>query len=1323
MKTSNNTQQRLIKRAGALAALLCALHAPLLAQTWNSGAGTQDWFTGGNWSGGAVPAGAAAVIINSGADSGPVLTSGSALATTLNVGSGASATGMLVLSGNASLVGTGLAWSGTGANSSGYISLSGSAFWQALGLYMGAGNNGVGRLDMTDDAVVTFTAFPSLGRTSGGQGYITMSGNAIINYTNSFFIGDAANTFGSIVMSGHSQINGSGSGDMLIGRTPGSTGIITMTDWATIITTRSLMVGGTSSGTLIMSGNSNFIIPATGYVGNDPGSSGVMLVSGAATVTATTSFVVGNSGTGVLTLQDNATLRTPGFSIGSVATGNGTLIITGTKGATIASLDGASPITITGGAGAAVVVFDHTDSDYLFAGNLTGSLSVTQSGAGYTEFTGTNDYTGGTIVSGGTLAGNTDNLQGSITNNATVLFNQAAGVSGTFSGVMSGNGVLAKAGAGELDLGNGLTAFNGSLMISGGVLRLNDTIAAGLKSVRMAGGVYDGNWTATGADRLLAGSGTITGNVSLTNATLGVGGNPASMGALTIGGNLSVNNSTLAFGCGANNQSDSINLLGALTATGSNTIDVAPQSSGMNTYNLGNIGQLANATLTINGVAADNSTGSVRQSASLSANGNDLILTLNSDISRALAWTGAASAQWNATASNWNGSANTTQYCPGDTVLFDSAADSAHTDNRTISIDAGTRNVSDMLVSGNASYTFTGPGGISALANYAAIDSANPDSLVNPAGKLLKSGAGVLAFQNTGGNNFAGGIEIAGGAISFNRPDQLGTTNSAGGDAGILFSASGTLAASADNITITNKILINNGATATLDTQSNTVTYAGSFDPASAGAFVKRGDGTLAVTGTIAAQNMELAQGTLSLASTGAINAASGMIIDQNAILLGNGGAITTAGLSNRGAIKIGKAAGAAAHGAMTINGNYSGDGGTLSLDMAVNAARTAIDYDQLIIKGNATGSTPVSFQIAPDPDPLPSGVTLPKISTMIAVSGSTAPGAFTPSGDVEFGGFDYAWNPAASAWVMDTSGAAKAMVCVDAASILIGKASFDSLQQRLMFARSRDNDKPRKMEVWIGGMARDEKLQGSIYKDATANTSGAQAGVDWINMSRGRGFVFGLYCDYAKSDMDLSNSAASTSTDATGVGLYASYRLGIWYLDAMIRRAREHYDITPRIGSEFYTHGTSWGGSLASGVTLDLAHAWHIEPQAQLTFLKHRIDAAADNTGRLYQTNSALSLEGSASARLWRDFTYAQGARVLTPYARASWLYDFKSASTVTVSDAVFRNNLGGAVGMIDIGAQLALGRQWSINAAGALFTGAKTQGWAINGGVRYSW
>ena len=95
-----------------------------------------------------------------------------------------------------------------------------------------------------------------------------------------------------------------------------------------------------------------------------------------------------------------------------------------------------------------MLVFNQT-ADNIFAGVISGTGSVEKRGAGVLTLTGASNYAGGTLVSAGTLLGDTTSLQGDVTNDAALVFDQAA--DGTFAGTVRGR-ALKKRGAGALTL-------------------------------------------------------------------------------------------------------------------------------------------------------------------------------------------------------------------------------------------------------------------------------------------------------------------------------------------------------------------------------------------------------------------------------------------------------------------------------------------------------------------------------------------------------------------------------------------------------------------------------------------------------------------------------------------------------------------------------------------------------------------------------------------------------------------------------------------------------------------------------------------------------
>lgn len=206
------------------------------------------------------------------------------------------------------------------------------------------------------------------------------------------------------------------------------------------------------------------------------------------------------------------------------------------------------------GAGDGTLVFNHTDENYIFSTDITGTGEVLHL-SGTTTLTGENDYTGGTTISGGTLRGNTASLTGSILNNAALAFDQTS--DGTFSGVVSGTGTLEKAGAGILTF-TGENTYTGATTVSAGTLRAGNATGLASGAYTLSGGTLDLN----DFDLSVSGLSGVSGTVDLGSAELEVDQDGNSI----FGGIISGAGSLLKLGSGM------LTLTGGNTYTGLTTI-------------------------------------------------------------------------------------------------------------------------------------------------------------------------------------------------------------------------------------------------------------------------------------------------------------------------------------------------------------------------------------------------------------------------------------------------------------------------------------------------------------------------------------------------------------------------------------------------------------------------------------------------------------------------------------------------------------------------------------------------------------------------------
>jgi autotransporter-associated beta strand protein len=207
---------------------------------------------------------------------------------------------------------------------------------------------------------------------------------------------------------------------------------------------------------------------------------------------------------------------------------------------------------------------------------VTGGL-LAKLGTGALTLGGNNTYSGGTIVSAGTLIGTTASLQGAITNNAAVIFNQSS--SGSYANVMSGTGSLSKTNSGMVTLTRTNT-YSGATTVSQGTLLVDSTGSIASSSLATVnGGLLNVNGTA-GAVTVnrggsLGGSGSV-GALSLNSGgLLNPGNSPGTLTAATatILGGSTYNWQISALRGTAGSNWDLFNVNGLLNMTGVTSAD------------------------------------------------------------------------------------------------------------------------------------------------------------------------------------------------------------------------------------------------------------------------------------------------------------------------------------------------------------------------------------------------------------------------------------------------------------------------------------------------------------------------------------------------------------------------------------------------------------------------------------------------------------------------------------------------------------------------------------------------------------------------------
>ncbi len=393
------------------------------------------------------------------------------------------------------------------------ITVSGTgSTWRSFGSFFLGMDGGKGTANVSDGGTLSATSF-SIGRNLSSSGHVEVDGGTL---KTTFYVVIGENGAGSLTLSHGGVLTIQyidSSSKILLGRYAGSGGALNIGAAAG----EAAAAAGTTNAPVIQTGS------GTGKVVFNHTDTNYIL---GAAIQGSTS-IEHYAGTTILTGTNTHTGGTT-ISGGTLQIGNG-----GTSG----SLSG----DVTNNA---TLIFSRGDA-LTYAGVISGTGSLTKSGAGTLTLTGSNTHTGGTTVSAGTLqignGGTSGSLSGNITNNAGLLFNRSDAL--TYGGMISGTGSLTKSGAGTLTL-TGSNTHTGGTTVSAGTLQIGNGGASGSLSGNITNNAalifnrsdaltYAGDMSGTGA-LTKSGAGTLT----LTGANTHTGGTTVSAGRLVVNGSL-----------------------------------------------------------------------------------------------------------------------------------------------------------------------------------------------------------------------------------------------------------------------------------------------------------------------------------------------------------------------------------------------------------------------------------------------------------------------------------------------------------------------------------------------------------------------------------------------------------------------------------------------------------------------------------------------------------------------------------------------------------------------------------------------------------------
>ena len=539
----------------------------------------------------------------------------------------------------------------------------------------------------------------------------------------------------------------------------------------------------------------------------------------------------------------------------------------------------------------------------------------------------------------------------------------------------------------------------------------------------------------------------------------------------------------------------------------------------------------------------------------------------------------------------------------------------------------------------------------------------------------------------------------------------------------------------------------------------------------------KKGEGTLTLTsnntysGTTAVQ-----EGTLWLTETGVIGAAGSqqyVTVGQGSTLGGNGavnsnvdnagtlrfgdntaaqsGFIINGNVTNKGSIA---SSGTTPGNTLTINGNYTGTGGNLTLNTYLGDDSSPTD--ELIVAGDVNGKTTLYINQAGG-----EGAFTDQGIEIVNVGGTSTDDAFSLGNRVLIGPYEYRlyednenWYLRSQAETPDDGGditpvdpdddgsdvthvdpddggsdvtpvdpddggsdgkPSNPQYRADIGAYLGNQWLARELQMQTLFDREDSQYRSHEGDLWLrvkGGNTDSTAADGNV--DMDSDYVQFQLGGDIATWNNGQqSLTLGLMGSYINGSTDSTGNRGADGSQFSATGDIDGYNLGVyatWYADAMRHRGwyvdswyqYGFYDNSVENGDAGTTHYDSTANalSLESGYryTMDFAsnQSLSLIPQLQVVWQSYKADSVQAHNTRIDGQNSE---NWTTRLGLRVEGSSPTTNAVLQPFAEVNWLH-MTDDMAVSFDNSAVNLDLPADRAEIKLGIQAAINNQWNISA-----------------------